>query len=63
MHKWKENTLGYAAGIIYTSAPPHLCNLYLLITVVKVWHDLEEADFGLIPSLPDFMHISHNSLM
>lgn len=46
--RWKVNALGCAAGVIHASAPPHLFTLYLLITVVKVWHDLEEADFGLI---------------
>lgn len=34
--------------VIRISAPPLLSSLCLLVTVVKVWHDLEEADFGLI---------------
>lgn len=34
--------------VTHTSAPPHLFDVYLLITVVKLWHDVEEADFGLI---------------
>ena len=34
--------------VIPTSVPPHFFHLCRLITVVKLWHNLEEADFGLI---------------